>query len=101
MFKDKVVNWLLGYDYKKVLEDLNKKVASKTDVSYSEISKNTIEKINFGRRIKTIRKRNLMTQHQLANLIGVSTFSIKEWEAGTVTPNEKNYIKLKNALREL
>ena len=43
--------------------------------------------MEFGQRLKAIRKEKGMTQVQLAKLLGVSAASICNWEKGNFTPN--------------
>ena len=43
--------------------------------------------MEFGQRLKAIRKEKGMTQVQLAKFLGVSEASICNWEKGNFTPN--------------
>jgi transcriptional regulator with XRE-family HTH domain len=50
--------------------------------------------ISIGEKIKSLRKRNEMTQHELAAEIGVSQRNISAWEIGRNEPTIFNCIVL-------
>ncbi|MBR1680455.1 helix-turn-helix transcriptional regulator [bacterium] len=52
----------------------------------------------FGKRLKEIRKRNGLTQEQLAELLGMDTTNITKLEAGEHLPKKDNLEKLCVAL---
>lgn len=45
------------------------------------------DKIMFNEKITYFRKKNMLTQEDLANRIGVSRQTITKWESGLITPN--------------
>lgn len=51
--------------------------------------------------IKQWRKKNNVTQIELAKETGVSLTTIQLWERAVTTPNEENLEKLQNAMRAL
>ncbi len=48
--------------------------------------------------IKTLRKRKGLTQKQLAELLGIKSQSLQQWESGRTTPSSKKFASLANAL---
>lgn len=52
----------------------------------------TLNKLEF------YRKKNLLTQVKLANLIGVERYRIADWEQGRSQPSLENLIKLSEVL---
>lgn len=46
-----------------------------------------MEEFNFGKRLKDYRKRNKMTQAELANLLGKSTSTIYGYETNQILPS--------------
>ena len=45
--------------------------------------------MNYSKAIKTLRKKMLITQTELANLLGVSFVSVNRWEKGSYEPTMK------------
>jgi len=52
------------------------------------------KKIALGARIRTLRKKNVMTQEELAFEIGVDRRSVIAWEHGRFTPETSNLLKI-------
>jgi len=50
--------------------------------------------------IKSFRKEHDLTQFDIALMVGVSSETVRRWEAGVVTPNEENMEKLKEVMNE-
>lgn len=42
---------------------------------------------SVGERIKQLRKKNKLTQHELASLVGVTTGAVSQWESDQIQPN--------------
>lgn len=53
-----------------------------------------MNKVEIGVRIKTLRKKSLLTQEQLGTMLGVSRVTINEWEKGRKAPALRNVRKL-------
>lgn len=53
--------------------------------------------INFAEKIKEYRERNLLTQTELAKILGVGMVSISRWESGKHEPT----MAMKRKLKEL
>lgn len=53
----------------------------------------------LGRRIKDLRKRNKMTQAELADIIGMETTNLCKLENGGQIPKEENIMKIASALK--
>ena len=51
-------------------------------------------KEEIGSRIKTLRKKALLTQEQLGTLVGVSRVTVNKWEKGEKAPALRNVRKL-------
>ena len=43
--------------------------------------------INIGKNIKSLRRRTLLTQSQLAESLGISAQAVSKWENGTSLPD--------------
>ena len=56
-------------------------------------------KMNIGEKIKQLRKKNGLTQEQLAEYVDVSITSIRRWEWGKIVPNAKYVQKLAEVLK--
>lgn len=54
--------------------------------------------MTIGERIKSLRKKNKLTQVQLANKINVSSQVVSNWERGYTTPSADDIAKLSGAL---
>lgn len=52
----------------------------------------------FTERLKELRKRNNLTQKELAEQIGIKQNSYSDWETGKNEPSFENLIKLANLL---
>jgi len=56
--------------------------------------------INFAEKIKEYRERNLLTQTELAKILGVGMVSISRWESGKHEPTMSMKRKLKKLFIE-
>lgn len=54
--------------------------------------------MNIGKKMKEVRKRNCLTQEQLANKVGISLMSIRRYEKDERSPNMKTLKKIAAAL---
>ena len=50
----------------------------------------------FSQIIKELRKKNNLTQQQLANIVGITATGVSYWETGNATPNMETLNKLSN-----
>lgn len=52
----------------------------------------------FSEKLKELRKRNNLTQQELAEQIGIKQNSYSDWETGKNEPNLENIVKLSKIL---
>ena len=52
--------------------------------------------MTFSEKLLDLRKKNALSQEQLANQLGVSRQTISKWELGTATPDTVHIIRLSN-----
>ena len=50
----------------------------------------------FSQIIKELRKKNNLTQQQLADIVGITATGVSYWESGNATPNTETLNKLSN-----
>ena len=53
----------------------------------------------FSQIIKELRKKNNLTQQQLADIVGITATGVSYWESGNATPNTETLNKLSNNSR--
>ena len=51
----------------------------------------------FSQIIKELRKKNNLTQQQLADIVGITATGVSYWESGNATPNTETLNKLSNS----
>ena len=53
---------------------------------------------SFSERLKELRKRNNLTQQELADKVGTNRVNVTRWETGRTEPNFETLIKLADLL---
>lgn len=53
---------------------------------------------SFSERLKELRKRNNLTQQELADKVGTKRVNVTKWETGRTEPNFETLIKLADLL---
>ena len=57
---------------------------------------NIMNENKFSQIIKELRKKNNLTQQQLADIVGITATGVSYWESGNATPNTETLNKLSN-----